>query len=363
MGKGRLEAFSDGVIAIIITIMVLEMKVPHGDSLESLLPLVPVFLSYVLSFVYVGIYWNNHHHMLHASVKVSGSVLWANLHLLFWLSLFPFATGWMGENHFAPMPSALYGAVLLMAAVAYWVLQQAIIAAEGSASVLKTAVGERLERQAVSGAVPDRHRFHLLGAVARADPVRPGCAALAGTGSAHRACTATPVDPALASSGPPAPGRSRQTPDRAPGARSPGATEAAEGVRLDTDAHAMIATIERVFAAVREDDHARLDEDLCEDFHAFENGAHMTGRELLDLMRRYYAEGKRYRWSVNSPQIEVQGNLGVVVYVNHGSIVEAPGADPTPMSWLETVLLRRQDSRWRVAFLHSTRARAAQSAT
>ena len=140
MGKGRLEAFSDGVIAIIITIMVLEMKVPHGDSLESLLPLVPVFLSYVLSFVYVGIYWNNHHHMLHASKKATGSVLWANLYLLFWLSLFPFATGWMGENHFAPMPSALYGAVLLMAAVAYRVLQQTIIAAEGPASVLKSAV-------------------------------------------------------------------------------------------------------------------------------------------------------------------------------------------------------------------------------
>jgi uncharacterized membrane protein len=141
MGKGRLEAFSDGVIAIIITIMVLEMKVPHGDSLEALLPLAPVFLSYVLSFVYVGIYWNNHHHMLHACGKVSGSVLWANLHLLFWLSLFPFATGWMGENHFAPMPSALYGVVLLMAGVAYSVLQQTIIASEGPASVLKSAVG------------------------------------------------------------------------------------------------------------------------------------------------------------------------------------------------------------------------------
>jgi len=141
MGKGRLEAFSDGVIAIIITIMVLEMKVPHGDSLDALLPLVPVFLSYVLSFVYVGIYWNNHHHMLHASRMVTGSVLWANLHLLFWLSLFPFATGWMGENHFAAMPSALYGVVLLMAAVAYWVLQQTIIASEGPASVLKSAVG------------------------------------------------------------------------------------------------------------------------------------------------------------------------------------------------------------------------------
>jgi uncharacterized membrane protein len=141
MGKGRLEAFSDGVIAIIITIMVLEMKVPHGDSLASLQPLVPVLLSYVLSFVYVGIYWNNHHHMLHASRTVSGPVLWANLHLLFWLSLFPFATGWMGENHFAQMPSALYGVVLLMAAIAYKVLQQAIIATEGPDSVLASAVG------------------------------------------------------------------------------------------------------------------------------------------------------------------------------------------------------------------------------
>ena len=141
MGKTRLEAFSDGVIAIIITIMVLEMKVPHGDSLEALFPLLPVFLSYVLSFVYVGIYWNNHHHMLHACVRISGAVLWANLHLLFWLSLFPFATGWMGENHFAAMPSALYGVVLLMAAIAYWVLQQTIIASEGPSSVLKTAIG------------------------------------------------------------------------------------------------------------------------------------------------------------------------------------------------------------------------------
>jgi len=141
MGKSRLEAFSYGVIAIIITIMVLEMKVPHGESLDSLLPVVPVFLSYVLSFVYVGIYWNNHHHMLHASRKISGAVLWANLHLLFWLSLFPFATGWMGENHFSAIPSALYGVVLLMAAIAYWVLQQTIIACEGPTSVLKSAVG------------------------------------------------------------------------------------------------------------------------------------------------------------------------------------------------------------------------------
>ncbi|MEO8153262.1 MAG: TMEM175 family protein [Rhizobacter sp.] len=142
MGKGRFEAFSDGVLAIIITIMVLEMKVPHGEGLDALLPLAPVLLSYVLSFVYVGIYWNNHHHMLHATSVVTGPMLWANLHLLFWLSLLPFATGWMGENHFAPAPSALYGVVLLMAAVAYWVLQQTIIAAQGPSSVLKKAVGQ-----------------------------------------------------------------------------------------------------------------------------------------------------------------------------------------------------------------------------
>jgi uncharacterized membrane protein len=141
MGKGRLEAFSDGVIAIIITIMVLEMKVPHDDRLDSLLPLLPVFLSYVLSFIYVGIYWNNHHHMMYASSKVSGRILWANLNLLFWLSLFPFATGWMGENHFASAPTALYGVVLLMAAIAYKVLQQTVIASEGPASLLKKAVG------------------------------------------------------------------------------------------------------------------------------------------------------------------------------------------------------------------------------
>lgn len=141
MGKTRLEAFSDGVIAIIITIMVLEMKIPHGDSLATLTPLAPVFLSYVLSFVYVGIYWNNHHHMLHACTRVTGRILWANLHLLFWLSLFPFVTGWMGENHFAAAPSALYGGVLFAAAVAYWILQQAIIASQGPDSLLKAAVG------------------------------------------------------------------------------------------------------------------------------------------------------------------------------------------------------------------------------
>ena len=145
MGKGRLEAFSDGVIAIIITIMVLEMKVPHGHEAAALAPLLPVFLCCVPSFVYVGIYWNNHHHMLHAASTVTGPVLWANLHLLFWLSLFPFATGWMGENHFAPLPSALYGAVLLMAAIAYWILQQTILAAEGEGSVLGRAVGRDLK--------------------------------------------------------------------------------------------------------------------------------------------------------------------------------------------------------------------------
>ncbi len=142
MRTGRLEAFSDGVIAIIITIMVLEMKVPHEPSIDALLRLAPVFLSYVLSFVYVGIYWNNHHHMLHATTRVTGPILWANLHLLFWLSLFPFATGWMGENHFAPVPTAVYGVVLLMAAIAYWILQRTIMASEGPDSVLQRAVGQ-----------------------------------------------------------------------------------------------------------------------------------------------------------------------------------------------------------------------------
>jgi len=141
MGKTRLEAFSDGVIAIIITIMVLELKVPHGADLDALAPLMPSFLSYVLSFIYVGIYWNNHHHLLHACKQVTGGVLWANLHLLFWLSLLPFATGWMGENHFEQLPSAAYGMVLLMAAVAYFLLQKCIMAADGQASVLRQALG------------------------------------------------------------------------------------------------------------------------------------------------------------------------------------------------------------------------------
>ncbi|MDH5271337.1 MAG: TMEM175 family protein [Candidatus Krumholzibacteria bacterium] len=142
MGKNRLEAFSDGVLAIIITIMVLEMKVPHGTELTALKPLIPVFLSYVLSFVYLAIYWNNHHHMLHTVSQATGSVLWANMHLLFWLSLVPFATGWMGENNFAPMPCALYGVVLLMAAIAYFILQHRIIVSQGPGSLLKRAVGD-----------------------------------------------------------------------------------------------------------------------------------------------------------------------------------------------------------------------------
>ena len=141
MHKARLEAFSDGVLAIIITIMVLELHIPRGETLSALGPLLPVFLCYVLSFVYVGIYWNNHHHMLHATKRVSGRVLWANLHLLFWLSLFPFVTGWMGENSFAAIPTALYGGVLLMAATAYWILARALIAAEGTESVLARAIG------------------------------------------------------------------------------------------------------------------------------------------------------------------------------------------------------------------------------
>ena len=141
MGKNRLEAFSDGVLAIIITIMVLELKAPHGDTVEALIPFVPALLTYVLSFVYLGIYWSNHHHMLHACHTVTGSILWANLHLLFWLSLIPFTTGWMGENHFATFPAAAYGIVLLMAAIAYWMLQRRIIASQGEDSILKRAIG------------------------------------------------------------------------------------------------------------------------------------------------------------------------------------------------------------------------------
>ncbi|MDX6694456.1 MAG: potassium channel family protein [Blastocatellia bacterium] len=145
MNKGRLEAFSDGVIAILITIMVLELKIPHGADLDALRPLVPVFLTYVLSFIYIGIYWNNHHHMLQATEKINGKILWANLHLLFWLSLIPFVTGWMGENHFAPLPTAIYGVVLLLAAVAYIILQNLIVSQQGERSKLKAAVDKDLK--------------------------------------------------------------------------------------------------------------------------------------------------------------------------------------------------------------------------
>lgn len=142
MGKGRLEAFSDGVIAIIITIMVLEMKVPHTDSIESMEHLLPVFISYILSFIYIGIYWNNHHHMLHTAKSVNGSILWANMHLLFWLSLVPFVTGWMGENHFSTLPVLFYGVVLFMNAIAYTILAATLVRHHGKDSLLATAMGK-----------------------------------------------------------------------------------------------------------------------------------------------------------------------------------------------------------------------------
>jgi uncharacterized membrane protein len=172
MGKGRLEAFSDGVTAIIITIMVLELKVPHGDglgmsapgahggeaTLATLLPLVPIFISYVLSFVFVAIYWNNHHHMLHASTRVNGGILWANTHLLFWLSLVPFVTAWMGENHFAAAPVALYGLVMVMCSAAYTILALALVSRHGSGSALGRALGKdvkgRLSLVLYASAIP-----------------------------------------------------------------------------------------------------------------------------------------------------------------------------------------------------------------
>lgn len=145
MSKNRLEAFSDGVLAIVITIMVLELKVVHDSSFGALKSIVPTFLSYVLSFIYLGIYWNNHHHMLQTCSKISGSILWANLHLLFWLSLVPFTTAWMGENNFTTAPTTLYGVILLMAAIAYFILQQVIIASQGKNSMLKMAIGNDLK--------------------------------------------------------------------------------------------------------------------------------------------------------------------------------------------------------------------------
>jgi uncharacterized membrane protein len=158
MSKARLEAFSDGVFAILITILVLELKVPHGDSWAALRPLLPVFLTYVLSFVYLGIYWNNHHHMLHAAERISGKVLWPNLYLLFWLSLVPFVTGWMGENHFASLPTAVYGFVMLMAAVAFTILQRVLVAEQPEGSRLRKAVRdnfkERISLALYAAAIP-----------------------------------------------------------------------------------------------------------------------------------------------------------------------------------------------------------------
>jgi len=147
MKKGRLEAFSDGVLAIIITIMVLEIKVPHGGNLNALKSLIPVFLSYVLSFIYIGIYWNNHHHLFQAAKQVSGSILWANLHLFFWLSLIPFVTGWMGENHFSETPMALYGVVLLMAAIAFTILQKLVLSEHGTDSLLSKALRKNVKEK------------------------------------------------------------------------------------------------------------------------------------------------------------------------------------------------------------------------
>jgi len=145
MNKNRVEAFSDGVFAILITIMVLELKVPHGVEFVSLKPVMPVFFSYVLSFIYLAIYWNNHHHLLHTVKKVTGNILWANLHLLFWLSLIPFVTGWMGENNFAAVPVALYGIILLMAAISYYLLQTVILKSHGSDSLLSKAIGKDIK--------------------------------------------------------------------------------------------------------------------------------------------------------------------------------------------------------------------------
>jgi len=145
MDKTRLETFSDGVIAILITIMVLELKIPHGTDWEALRPLFPMVVTYVLSFIYLGIYWNNHHHMLQATERINGKILWANLHLLFWLSLVPFVTGWMGENHFAPLPTAVYGAILLAAGIAYYILQRLIIVEQGENSRLKKAIGSDIK--------------------------------------------------------------------------------------------------------------------------------------------------------------------------------------------------------------------------
>jgi uncharacterized membrane protein len=158
MSKGRLEAFSDGMIGIFITIMILELKVPHGDDWSAIRPLLSPFLTYILSFVFLGIYWNNHHHLMHAAERINGKVLWANLHLLFWLSLVPITTGWMGENHLAPLPTAVYGVVLLGAAIAYTVLYWTLVSAQGEGSKLAAAVGKdakgRISLVCYAAAVP-----------------------------------------------------------------------------------------------------------------------------------------------------------------------------------------------------------------
>lgn len=185
MGKSRGEAFSDGVIAIIITLMVLELRVPHGESLHDLVPVIPPFLSDVLSFVDIGITWNNHHHRLHALQTVTGPILWTNLHLLFWLSLIPFATDWMGENHFAASPSGLYGVVLFMASVAYQILQQQIIASQGPTVPFEEGRRKRLEGSAVVRALSPRHSIGIFVALDLPGSVWTGGAVLACSGSAH----------------------------------------------------------------------------------------------------------------------------------------------------------------------------------
>jgi uncharacterized membrane protein len=187
LNKTRLEAFSDGVIAILITIMVLELRIPEGADWDALQPIVPVFITYILSFVLVGIYWNNHHHLMHAADRITGGILWANLHLLFWLSLIPFSTGWMGRNNFAPLPTAVYGAVLLLAAIAYTILARMIIAAQGPHSRLKEAIGSDAKGYGVACHVRRRHSARVHESVARLRPLRHRRADLVHSRSAHRA--------------------------------------------------------------------------------------------------------------------------------------------------------------------------------
>ena len=199
MHKGRLEAFSDGVLAIVITIMVLELKVPHGEDLASLEPLFPVFLSYLLSFVYVGIYWNNHHHLFQAAKHVNGAILWANLHLLFWLSLFPFVTGWVGENHFAPVPVAIYGVVLIMAGVAYYILSRVLLIGHGPESTLARAIGSDLKGKSPWSSTPLESRWPTTSrgsrwACTRSSPSSGSCPIGGSRRAWRRAETSVPPD-------------------------------------------------------------------------------------------------------------------------------------------------------------------------